>query len=85
MGKYETNYADFEYGNYEKEELQAIYDSRASFYKKAYVIYLNENTILLQSYNTIVAHIENGKYESYGKYSQTTSRHQKEFEKQFAN
>lgn len=35
MGKYETNYANLEYGNYEKEELKAKYDSRASFLQKS--------------------------------------------------
>ena len=83
---FETDQADWEYRNYPKEELQARYDSRASFYKKAYVIIYDEDEeiLLLQSYNTIVAHIHKGKYVSYGKYSQTTSRHQKEFEKQFS-
>lgn len=81
---FETGQADLEYRNYPKEELMARYDSRASFYGKAYVIEYDKDTLLLQSYNTIVAHIYKGKYVSYGKYSQTTSRHQKEFEKQFS-
>ena len=80
---FETNYASYYYGDFKKEELQAKYDGRKSFYKKAFVIRYDKNTLLLQSYNTIVAHIYKGKYTSYGKYSQTTSRHQKEFEKQF--
>lgn len=81
---FETNQANYYYRDYEKEELKALYDSRKSFYKKAYIIYLDANTILLQSYNTIVAHIKNGKFTTYGKYSNTTSRHQREFERQFA-
>ena len=81
---YETSQANYIYRDHEKEELQAVYDSRKSFYKKAFVIHLDANTILLQSYNTIVAHIKNGKITNYGKYSNTTSRHQREFEKQFA-
>ena len=81
---FETNQANWIYRNHEKKELEAKYDSRKSFYKKAFVIYLDANTILLQSYNTIVAHIKNGKFTTYGKYSNTTSRHQKEFKLQFA-
>ena len=83
---FETSNANWDYADYPKEELQAKYDSRASFYGKAYVIRYDEDEeiLLLQSYNTIVAHIHKGKYVSYGKYSQTTSRHQKEFEKQFS-
>lgn len=81
---FETNHADWYYGDYKKEELTAIYDRRKSFYKKAFIIYYDKDTLLLQSYNTIVAHIYKGKFKSYGKYSQTTSRHQREFEEQFA-
>lgn len=84
---FETNYANYIYkkGEYKIEELKPIYDSRKSFYGKAKVIYLDDDTILLQSYNTIVAHVYKGIYKSYGKYSQTTTRHQREFEEQFAN
>lgn len=69
-----------------KEELQAKFDSRASFYKKAYVISY-KNKYYLLSYDTIVAEVEKdgNNYKEYGKYSQTTSRHQKEFKKQYAN
>lgn len=77
------SYADW-YSNYPKEELTPRFDSRKSFYKKAYVIEYDNNILLLQSYNTIVAYVENGKYYSLGKWSQTTSRHQHEFELQFA-
>ena len=70
-------------------ELIARYDARQSFYKKAFVIETQENnkTIKeLKSYNTIVAKItieENKKiFEHFGTYSQTTTRHQKEFYKQ---
>lgn len=58
--------------------LQADYDARASFYKKAKVIKYN-NAIYLQSYNTIVAKIENGEVIVNGWYSQTTARHINEF------
>ena len=68
---------------YFEEELQARYDSRKSFYKKAN-IYKDENGVLyLLSYNTIVSQCKNGIVEHFGKWSQTTTRHQKEFEKQF--
>lgn len=60
------------------EYLQARYDSRASFYKKAKVLKYNGATYL-QSYNTIVAKIENGKAIVNGWYSQTTARHINEF------
>lgn len=66
-----------------KEELMAIYDSRQSFYKKAFVLYLNNGDIALQSYDTIVAIIHNDGTIEKGKFSQTTSRHIKEFIKQF--
>ena len=81
---FETTNATEKFENYEREELKPVFDTRASFYKKAYVIKYDKNILLLQSYDTIVAHIENGKYIDYGKYSQTTSRHQKEFKKQFS-
>lgn len=66
-------------------ELRTVYDNRKSFYGKALVLQCEDGSKLLRSYNTIVAKINvNGKYESYGKYSMTTSRHQKEFYKQYA-
>lgn len=72
-------------------ELRAIYDSRKEFYGKAVVEVQKtdfEQTSDLYSYGTLVASInynfESGKktYYCYGKYSQTTTRHQKEFFKQ---
>lgn len=65
-------------------ELSARYDSRASFYGKAHVIDHENGTLELQSYNTIVSRCINGKVEHLGRWSQTTSRHQREFEKQFS-
>lgn len=65
-------------------ELAARYDSRKSFYGKAHVIEKDDGTIELQSYDTIVSRCINGKVEHLGKWSQTTSRHQREFERQFA-
>ena len=69
--------------------LEPYYDSRKSFYGKAKVIENTDdnNTIkILYSYGTEVAKITfNGNhtiYEYYGKYSQTTTRHQKEFFRQ---
>lgn len=66
-------------------ELTARFDSRKSFYGKAHVIELEDGTKQLQSYSTIVGEIKNGKYHQLwdGK-SQTTTRHIKEFIKQFA-
>lgn len=59
-------------------ELEPIYSNVKSFYNKAKV--LNDNgVIMLQSYNTIVAEIRNGKAKILGFYSATTTRHIKEF------
>lgn len=64
-------------------ELDAKYDARKSFYGKAHIIDHENGTYELQSYDAIVSRCINGKVEHLGKWSQTTSRHQKEFEKQF--
>ena len=65
-------------------ELSARYDSRQSFYGKAHILRDEEGTLYLKSYATIVSECKNGIVTHYGKYSQTTSRHQKEFERQFS-
>ena len=66
-------------------ELTTRYDSRKSFYGKAMVEEYDDGHLVLRSYGTRVAEITpEGKYISYGSWSQTTSRHQREFEKQFA-
>lgn len=76
------------YGNY---TLECRYDSRQSFYGKAKVEIIEDNISydeLLKSYGTLVAiytkdKIKNIEQFNYlGKYSQTTTRHQKEFFKQ---
>lgn len=74
-----------EYESYEVKEkgefveyLQARFDSRDSFYKKAKVLEYNGATYL-QSYDIIVAKIENGKAIVNGWYSSTTARHINEF------
>ena len=64
-------------------ELVPRYDTRKSFYGKARVVDHENGTIELQSYDTIVSRCVNGKVEELGKWSQTTTRHQKEFRKQF--
>lgn len=65
-------------------ELIPIYDTRKSFYNKAKVLFLNDGTIQLQSYNTIVGEIKNNTYcQLWDGKSQTTTRHIKEFIKQF--
>lgn len=72
-------------------ELSCRYDSRQSFYGKAQVVTTRtsvEQTIDLYSYGTLVASIVDNfntmkrQYIYFGKYSQTTTRHQKEFFKQ---
>ena len=66
-------------------ELNARFDARKSFYGKAHVIDYENGFIELQSYDTIVSRCVNGKVEELGKFSSTTTRHQKEFRKQFEN
>lgn len=66
-------------------ELAARFDARKSFYDKAHIIDYENGTFELQSYNTIVSRCINGKVEELGKFSNTTTRHQKEFRKQFEN
>lgn len=65
-------------------ELGARYDSRKSFYGKAHVIDHGNGFYQLQSYDTIVSECRNGKVKHLGKWSMTTSRHQREFEKPFS-
>ena len=71
-------------------DLECIYDSRASFYGKAKIEMTKNSNVedyKLYSYGTLVARytIIGGikTYYYFGKYSQTTTRHQKEFFKQF--
>lgn len=59
-------------------DLKPSHDSRKSFYGKARVFKEDGKTVLV-SYNTRVAEIENGKAKVFGTYSQTTSRHIREF------
>ena len=61
-----------------KAELEAIHDSSQSFYGKAKVE-LDGNKIILYSYGTLVAFIENDIAYITGYYTQTTMRHIKEF------
>ncbi|WAX15591.1 hypothetical protein EG103P2_00026 [Enterococcus phage EG103P2] len=68
-------------------KLEAIHDSRKSFYGKAIVIYdyvdsMETATMKLVSYDTEVASICEGVATVNGTYSQTTLRHIKEFLKQ---
>ena len=63
------------------EELQPIYSNVKSFYGKAKII-RERDTIKLQSYNTIIAEIKNGRLHINGFYSATSTRHLKEFLKQ---
>ena len=70
-------------------ELEAKYSTRKSFYDKAKIIEndpRDPNSILLKSYNSIVAKVDqDGCFTTGGFYSTTTSSHQKEFAKQFAD
>ena len=76
----------------EKHFLISRYDKRKSFYKKAFVKVQEDNmtkNFLLYSYNTLVAICTEDKksplvsYSYLGYFSQTTTRHQKEFFKQY--
>ena len=66
-------------------ELEPRLDTYKSFYGKAHIIDHENGTFELQSYDTIVSLCINGKVEELGKWSNTTTRHQKEFRKQFEN
>lgn len=70
-------------------DLECRFDSRQSFYGKAQVeVTTNKNVedYKLYSYGTLVARLTKiggiSTYYYFGKYSQTTTRHQKEFFKQ---
>ena len=62
-------------------ELKCIFDTRKSFYGKA-IVRVDDNRLILKSYDTDVAYIENGVAVVNGEYSTTTMRHIKEFLKQ---
>ena len=65
-------------------DLDPRYDARKSFYGKAKVLYHDNGDMEIQSYDTIVSRYTkaDNKLVHLGKYSQTTTRHQKEFTKQ---
>lgn len=65
-----------------EEYLEPRFDSRASFYKKAKVVTKDNGDEELYSYGTHVGGMRNGKPYSKGNWSQTTTRHQKEYFKQ---
>ena len=74
-----------------KYDLECRYDARKSFYGKAVVEEYEDNickSYCLRSYGTLVAIYTEDKtsnlkqYDYLGKYSQTTTRHQKEFFRQ---
>jgi hypothetical protein len=70
-----------------KAQLMPIIDSRKSFYDKAIIIKDNNESIKLQSYETIVAEIwpeRNFELKVYNCQSQTTIRHINEFIYQYA-
>ena len=64
-------------------ELQTRYDSRQSFYRKAQVQINDDGSKYLYSYGTLVAeHRADDTFVILGIWSQTTSRHQREFMRQ---
>lgn len=66
-------------------ELSPQHTTRKSFYGKAKVLILDNGTIQLQSYDTIVCEIDthNNFNMLWDGKSQTTTRHIKEFKEQF--
>lgn len=66
---------------FQEYDLEPKYDRKKSFYGKA-VVTKDKGKLILTSYNTPVAEIENGKPIVHGTYSSTTLRHIKEFLKQ---
>ncbi len=65
-------------------DLTTRYDRRKSFYGKAKVVENSDGSYDLYSYGTHVSHCSpEGMIQHLGRWSQTTSRHQREFEKQF--
>lgn len=62
-----------------EEYLEPRFDSRASFYKKAKVVKKDNGDEELYSYGTHVGGVKGGKPYTKGKFSQTTSRHQKDY------
>lgn len=70
-----------------KAQLMPILDSRKSFYGKAIVIKDNNESVKLQSYETIVAEIwpeRNFEFKIYNCQSPTTIRHINEFIYQYS-
>ena len=65
--------------------LEPRFDARQCVYCKAHTIDHQNGTFEIQSYDTIVSRCINGKVEDLGKWSNTTTRHQKEFRRQFEN
>ena len=65
-------------------DLDPRYEACKSYYGKAKVLYHDNGDMELQSYDTIVSRYTKAenKLVNFGKYSQTTTRHQKEFTKQ---
>ena len=70
------------------KELQAIYTKRKSFYNKAKLLYINDDIILLLSYDIVIIYynkndniLKFADNEDY--YTMTTLSHVKEFLKQF--
>ena len=63
-------------------DLTCLFDMRQSFYGKARVEVFSDNSEILWSYSTPVACFIKGKIIVRGQYSQTTTRHIKEFIRQ---
>ena len=63
-------------------DLEPVYSNVKSFYGKARIIRENE-VIKLLSYNTVIAEIKDNKVHINGFYSQTSTRHLREFLQQY--
>ena len=69
---------------YAEYELYPIYEHVKSYYGKAKICDYGHAQYELYSYGTLVSVCQSGRVILLGKWSRTTSRHQKEFEMQFS-
>ena len=67
-----------------KEKLEPKHENCRSYYGKAHILYEDDGSVALQSYNTIVLRLVNGNIVRFWDgYSATTMRHINEFLQQF--
>ena len=69
---------------YAEYDLCPVFENVRSYYGKARIREYGFRQYELYSYGTLVSVCQSGHVEHLGKWSRTTSRHQKEFERQFS-